>query len=453
MHIPTKHLFICAASVLILASCGGGSGSSVSSTTSTSSDTPKLDSSSPLKTSAIPSWATAAVQAVFNDISSQQSPNDLVTGKYSVDALVAAFANNNFFDPALSTTQQVYNITAFLANSGHETGGGYPPSPGVSIKSGWQYLTELGPYTNSGGTWSTDGQGTLSGPVRACQVSYTDPNKPSDPQACYYGRGSMQLSWNYNYTVYDAYSGSNIAKGVFNDPDMIVRSTAALPSGLLWDSGAWFWSSLSQNLTPGLSRPGAYFGAGDPSTYNTSDPMGQAIKVVNGALECAQPGNANAMDRIYRFIAWLPLVAQAAGVNITTYNTLDTVGVSCVGAHTPPAPPSKGITVNFANTSSSNIIVTLGNPFYTYPSVSAGQTATWNQTTSWNLAQQFPSTTPVNVSVYLNVNGAANPPVACSGTMAATGVSYTITMPNATSCTISGPTSFASAPPTNLVPY
>lgn len=441
LNIPTQRLLVCASSVLFLTACGGGSGDST--TASTTSTNPGL-----LTNSAIPPWANAAVQAVFNDISSQQNPNDLVAGKYSVDALVAAFANNNFFDPTLTTTQQVYNITAFLANSGHETGSGYPPSPSVTTKTGWQYLTEL----NTGGAWSTDGQGTLiKGSIADCQNNYIDKLQPYNAQSCYYGRGSMQLSWNYNYTVYDANSGSNIAKGVFNDPDMIVRSTTALPSGLLWDSGAWFWSSLSQKLTPGSSRPGAYFGLDDPSKYNTSDPMGKAINVVNGKLEC-NPGNVYAMDRIYRFIAWLPLVAQAAGVPITTYNTLDTVGVSCVGPNLPPAPKSQGLTVNFNNTSASDIAVTLGNPFYDYPATKAGQTVSYNQLTSGNLANQFPTTTPVAVSVYLNRDSAPNPPVACSGSMAATGVSYTITIPNATSCSISGPTSVSTPVPIKLQP-
>ena len=464
INTSIKHLLICATSVMALTSCGGGndvaSGGAGTGVTSASAVTAGAPNSAvPTTTSstanvaptkaamdrvgfAIPTWANAAVQAVFNDISSQQTPNDITNGKYSVDKLVAAFANNNFFDTNLSTTQQVYNITAFLANSGHETGGGYPPN--APFPTGWQYLTELGPYTNSSGTWSTNGQGILTGPVAACQANYTDPTKPSAPGVCYYGRGSMQLSWNYNYAAYAANSGNGIALNVFNNPDLIVTD-------LLWDSGAWFWSNLSQSLTPGGSRPGAYFGLGDPSTYNTADPMGKAINVVNGALECASPGNTNAQDRINRFVAWLPLVAKAAGVTITTYNTAQTVGVSCVGPYTPPAPKSQGLTVNFNNTSASSLLITLGNPFYDYPPFPPG-TTTYNQNSSGNLAQQFPTTAPVAVKVYLNRGSAANPPVACSGTIAATGVSYTITA-NQTSCSISGPTFFESPAPIFLLPY
>ena len=121
-------------------------------------------------------------------------------------------------------------------------------------------------------------------------------------------------------------------------------------------------------------------------------------------------------------------------MTITTYNTKDTVGISCVGS---PQPPSQGITINFKNTSASPITVTLGDPYYLYPATPAGQTDSYNSTNSWNVSHQFPTAAPVNVQVYLNK--ATNPSAVCTGTMAATGATYTITMPSASSCTISSP--------------
>ncbi|CAN1135172.1 Endochitinase At2g43610, partial [Linum perenne] len=60
---------------------------------------------------------------------------------------------------------------------------------------------------------------------------------PSPPYPCaqgksYYGRGPLQLSWNYNYK--DAGNANNF-NGV-QDPDIVARDPV-----IAWKTALWFW--------------------------------------------------------------------------------------------------------------------------------------------------------------------------------------------------------------------
>lgn len=94
----------------------------------------------------------------------------------------------------------------------------------------------------------------------------------------YYGRGFIQLTWDYNYreASKDIYGDDSL----YNNPDM-----AATPEGA-WRTALWFWN---KKVAPVLKQNNAV------ETYK----LGYSIKVINGGLEC--PANQKAQNRMAIF--------------------------------------------------------------------------------------------------------------------------------------------------------
>ncbi|KAL3635062.1 Chitinase 5 [Castilleja foliolosa] len=99
-------------------------------------------------------------------------------------------------------------------------------------------------------------------------VSYCDENNkqyPCAPNKGYYGRGPLQLSWNYNYGS----AGRSIGFDGLNNPDIVARDRV-----ISFKTALWFWMNNCHNL---ITR-GSGFGA--------------TIRAINGNLEC-NGANAN----------------------------------------------------------------------------------------------------------------------------------------------------------------
>jgi|GEM_PF-2098833 len=465
MNTPIKRLFICATSVIALASCGGGndvasggagtgvtsasavtagapSGAAAISATTTASATPAKAAFDRI-TTPVPSWVMESYLQLF--------PNN--QAGYTAQSLANALAVYNVFD-GQDTVQQVYNLAGFLANAAHESGN-------------FTAATEYGYYSNSSSGsvgWGTDGLGKFStipvpspantppcySPPHSSCPAITVPPAPysnsgvnnctiaygvSTSGACFYGRGALQLSHDYNYRVYGQQNGA------FANPDVILGSgSPSFTNNLLFDSGVWFWSQASTGLQP--IRPMDGFKQNLANTYPKTDPFGNSILVINGALECGSVpdyAKAEAQDRINRFIAYLPVIAGKAGVTLVPgYINASTIGVACT------APSTTGtISVNFVNSGTTGMSVTLldasgytnYNTYGMNPNgfIPGGQNQIWTNNTSSTLGSYFkaPFTNPnTNIGIQINyANGtAASRCAQWPVTMAASNNSYTITI-------------------------
>ena len=98
----------------------------------------------------------------------------------------------------------------------------------------------------------------------------------------YYGRGPIQLSWNFNYKA----AGDALGLDLLHDPNKV-----STDSRTAWRTAIWFWMTSS--------GAGAY----TPHTaITTGRGFGETIRSINGALECngKQPSKVAARVKHYR---------------------------------------------------------------------------------------------------------------------------------------------------------
>ncbi|KAL0456521.1 UNVERIFIED_CONTAM: Chitinase 5 [Sesamum latifolium] len=98
---------------------------------------------------------------------------------------------------------------------------------------------------------------------------------PCKPGKGYYGRGPIQLSWNYNYGA----AGESIGFDGLNNPEIVAHDRT-----VSFKTALWFW----MNQCHGIMTSGQGFGA--------------TIRAVNGPKECdgTDPGTVSARVQYYR---------------------------------------------------------------------------------------------------------------------------------------------------------
>lgn len=163
-------------------------------------------------------------------------------------------------------------LGAFLANISKETTGGWQQpigggSEGDYAQWGLYFVHEVG-YTNenSAGTYS--------------QAST---EFPPNPAVGYYGRGPIQLSWNYNY--------GQLSKFLFNDVNILLNNPNAIQEDgvLAFKSAIWFWM-MPQCPKPSCHQVMHELWVPEVGEY-TSEKMykngfAHTNNIINGGLEC-----------------------------------------------------------------------------------------------------------------------------------------------------------------------
>lgn len=120
-----------------------------------------------------------------------------------------------------------------------------------------------------------------------CDTNY--PQYPCNPNKQYYGRGPLQLTWNYNYGA----AGTALNFDGLNAPE-----TVATNVGTSFKAALWYWM---QNVHPVI---GQGFGA--------------TIKAINGALECnGGPGASAVQSRVTYYKDYCTKFGVSPGDNLT----------------------------------------------------------------------------------------------------------------------------------------
>jgi len=215
-------------------------------------------------------------------------------GFYTYAAFVAAARAFPGFGTSSDAVTNKREVAAFLAQISHETTGGWPTAPD-------------GPYS-WGLCWVTEG-GKIP-PV----ADYCDPTMyPCAAGKKYYGRGPMQLSWNYNYIP----AGQALGFDGLNNPEAV--STDAV---LAFKTAIWFW------MTPRDPKPSCHDvmrGVWVPSAADAAigrvPGYGMTTNIINGGLECnSGTPKAQELDRIGYFKRYADILGVSYGDNLDCAN-------------------------------------------------------------------------------------------------------------------------------------
>ncbi|WP_407841821.1 glycoside hydrolase family 19 protein [Streptomyces sp. DSM 116496] len=199
-------------------------------------------------------------EAQFNQMFPNRNPF------YTYNGLVAALSAYPGFATTGDDTVKRREAAAFLANVSHETGG-------------LVHIVE---------------QNTANYP------HYCDANQPYGcpaGQAAYYGRGPIQLSWNFNYKA----AGDALGINLLANPYLVEQDPAVAMKTALW-----YWNT--QNGPGTMTAHAAMVnGAG----------FGETIRSINGALECNGGNPAQVQSRVNKYQSFTQILGVTPGNNLS----------------------------------------------------------------------------------------------------------------------------------------
>ncbi|MER5731842.1 glycoside hydrolase family 19 protein [Streptomyces sp. NPDC002138] len=199
-------------------------------------------------------------EAQFNQMFPNRNPF------YTYNGLVAALSAYPGFATTGDDTTKRREAAAFLANVAHETGG-------------LVYIVE---------------QNTANYP------HYCDASQPYGcpaGQAAYYGRGPIQLSWNFNYKA----AGDALGINLLANPYLVEQDPAVAMKTALW-----YWNT--QNGPGTMTAHAAMVnGAG----------FGETIRSINGSLECNGGNPAQVQSRVNSYKSFTQLLGVTPGDRLT----------------------------------------------------------------------------------------------------------------------------------------
>ncbi|WP_030197152.1 glycoside hydrolase family 19 protein [Streptomyces sp. NRRL S-87] len=184
---------------------------------------------------------------------------------YTYRGLTAALSAYPGFATTGSDTVKRQEAAAFLANVAHETGG-------------LRYVVE---------------QNTANYP------HYCDASQPYGcpaGQPAYYGRGPIQLSWNFNYKA----AGDALGINLLADPYLVERDAA-----VAWKTALWYWNTQNG---PGTMTAHAAMVNGRG--------FGETIRSINGSLECNGGNPAQVQSRIDSYQRFTQILGVAPGSDL-----------------------------------------------------------------------------------------------------------------------------------------
>ncbi|KAF3622295.1 Endochitinase B [Capsicum annuum] len=196
--------------------------------------------------------------AFFNGIADQAASNCEGKGFYSRDKFFEALKSYPNFGTVGSNDDSKREIAAFFAHVTHETGH-------------MCYINEI------------------NGP----SGDYCDEDNKEYPCVSgknYYGRGPIQLSWNFNYGP----AGKSIGFDGLNDPDIVARDAV-----ISFKTALWYWMNNCHSLIT--------FGQG----------FGPTIRAINGRLECDGGNPQTVARRVEYYTQYCQQLGVDAGDNLT----------------------------------------------------------------------------------------------------------------------------------------
>ncbi|MDT0445178.1 chitinase [Streptomyces johnsoniae] len=209
---------------------------------------------------------TPGTQQAF--VVSEAQFNQMFPGRnsfYTYSGLVQALSSYPAFANTGSAEVRRQEAAAFLANAHHETGG----------------LVHIVEQDQSNYPHYCD----LSQPY-GCPAG----------QSAYYGRGPIQLSWNFNYKA----AGDALGIDLLNNPWRVEQDSA-----VAWRTALWYWNTQS--------------GPGSMTAHNAmvnQAGFGHTIRAINGAIECDGGNPGTVQNRVNKYQQFTQILGVAPGGNL-----------------------------------------------------------------------------------------------------------------------------------------
>jgi len=182
---------------------------------------------------------------------------------YTYSGLTAALSAYPGFATTGSDTVQKQEAAAFLANVDHETGG-------------LVYIDEI---DKSGNYCASESYGCPAG-------TYS-----------YFGRGPLQISWNFNYKA----AGDALGVDLLDNP-----SLADTDPAISWKTALWYWDTQT--------GPGTM--TGHNAMVNGAG-FGETIRSINGSVECNGGYPGEVQDRVNDYESFTAILGVPAGNNLS----------------------------------------------------------------------------------------------------------------------------------------
>lgn len=196
---------------------------------------------------------------------------------YTYDSLCTAASSFPSIGTTGNVTQSTQDVAAFFAQVTHET-------------AGLVYINETDQSANY------------------CDSTNTE--YPCATNQSYFGRGPLQISWNYNYGP----CGEAIGQPLLANPALV--GTDPIVS---WESAMWFWTTPQ---SPKPSCEAVMDGEWTPSSTDVSDGrepgFGETIDIINGGLECGPDAEypSEAADRVTQYENICGILGVGYGNNV-----------------------------------------------------------------------------------------------------------------------------------------
>ena len=239
---------------------------------------------------------------------------------YTWAGLKAAAANYPLFAGEGSTEDRLRELSAFLANTSHETTGGWLgyelSNTTTRYNYGYYYQQEV--YCAPGGDYAGDynncGYCTDSGTYGYICASLS--SSGADSTDFFYGRGPIQISHNYNYGAFSEYYYGSGDHRLIDDPGLVLEN-----SEIAFASALWFWMT---EQSPKPSNHDVMVGNYSPSTSDTSKNrypgLGMTINVINGGYECGVKfSESKNKNRIGHYLVYLNILDDHYGSPISPW--------------------------------------------------------------------------------------------------------------------------------------
>ncbi|MQI71907.1 hypothetical protein EI017_24310, partial [Escherichia coli] len=212
-------------------------------------------------------------------------------GFYTYDAFIAATRSFNGFGTTGDDTIRKRELAAFLAQTSHETTGGWASAPDGPYAWGYCFVSERnnpGDYCTSTKDW------------------------PCAPGKKYYGRGPIQLTHNYNY----GQAGKAIGEDLINNPDLVSTNPT-----VSFKTAIWFW------MTPQANKPSSHdviTGRWKPTDADRAagrvPGYGVITNIINGGLECGRGQDSRVDDRVGFYRRYCQILGVSPGDNLDCNN-------------------------------------------------------------------------------------------------------------------------------------